>query len=530
MTKKILLGSCIVLCGFGQLFSAKISKPYEKSPPQNYNKIDAFIIQKLQQKKIARANLCSDAVFVRRVYLDVIGTLPTAKEVKEFLKDKDNNKRAALINKLLRRQEFADYWSLKWCDILRVKSEFPINLWPNAVQAYHKWIYQAIEKNIPYDTFSRELLLANGSNFKVPQSNFYRAVQSKTPEGIANVVALTFLGARYNKQSDDFKKNLAKAFSQVKFKKTGEWKEQIVYPCYNIVEDFYLTMPDKTKLLVKSGADPRIAFTKWLVNDNNSMFNRNIVNRIWFWLIGRGLIDEADDIPINKIAEYEQLLNYLQKELVNNNYNLKHIYRIILNSATYQQSAIAQSNNKDAEKYFANYITQRHDAEVLIDMLDYLAGTGQRYSSVIPEPFTYIPTTNRTISLADASIGSPFLENFGRPSRDMGLLSERKNFFNNTQRLYLINSTKMQQSIFKILKKHKYIIKYNRKMKTINDRINHSVKELYVLLLSRYPTAEELQLIQQYCKQNNPKGKDLYRIINDITWAILNSEEFLMKH
>ena len=514
---------------FGTL-NAQVLKPFEKSPPQKFNRIDYFIAQKLSEKNIKRANLCSDAIFIRRLFLDVIGTLPTTKEVKTFLKDKRVNKRALLINKVLSRKEFAEYWSLKWCDILRVKSEFPINLWPNAVQAYHKWVQQALEKNIPYDKFSRELLLANGSNFKVPQSNFYRAVQSKTPEGIARAVALTFMGVRYNKQSEELKKNLARAFSQVKFKRTDEWKEEIVYPDYNIVADFYLDMPDGQRLLVKSGIDPRIVFTKWLVNGKNKFFTRNIVNRIWFWLMGKGLNDIADDLPVNGKLEYEELLSYLQKELVTHKFNLKHIYRIILNSATYQQSAISQSDSKDAEKYFANYISQRHDAEVLIDMFDYLAGTGQRYSSVIPEPFTYIPVTNRTIGLADASISSPFLENFGRPSRDMGYLAERKNYFNNTQRLYLINSTKMQTNIFKILKKHKYIVRYNKKLRKFNDRVEYSINELFILILSRYPSADEMNLLKEYVTEKAKNGKNYYRAINDVAWTLLNSEEFLMKH
>ena len=531
MKKKfILLIPFITGWAFCSNINAQIVVPYEKTVPQKFNKIDYFIAQKLRDKNIPRANLCSDAVFIRRLYLDVIGTLPTVLEVKNFLTDKRVNKRALLINKILNRREFAEYWSLKWCDILRVKSEFPINLWPNAVQAYHKWIQQSIEKNIPYDKFARELLLSNGSNFKVPQSNFYRAVQSKTPEGIASAVALTFMGIRYNKQGEFFKKNLAKAFSQVKFKKTDEWKEEIVYSDYNIVDDFYLNTPDGKKLLVKSTTDPRIVFAKWLVNGENQLFTRNIVNRIWFWLMGRGLIDKADDLPLNKVVEYEKLLNYLQQEFVTHNFNLKHIYRLILNSATYQQSAISQSDNKDSEKYFANYISQRHDAEVLVDMFDYLAGTGQHYSSVIPEPFTYIPVSNRTIALADASISSPFLETFGRPSRDMGYLSERKNYFNNTQRLYLINSTKMQTNIFKILKKHKYIIKYNKKLRKFDDRVEFSMNELFLLILSRYPSSDEMALIKAYMTKNVKNGKNYYRAINDMTWTLLNSKEFLMKH
>ena len=150
----------------------------------------------LKKQNLAPARLSSDAVFVRRVYLDVIGTLPTADEARAFIDDRDVSKRSALIDRLLDRDEFADYWAMKWCDTLRVKSEFPINLWPNAVQAYHRWIRTAIRDNVPYDRFARELLTASGSNFRDPAVNFYRAVQSREPSAIASAVALTFMGVR----------------------------------------------------------------------------------------------------------------------------------------------------------------------------------------------------------------------------------------------------------------------------------------------------------------------------------------------
>ena len=143
------------------------------------HQIDALVFGRLRQLDIQPARLCSDEVFVRRVYLDVIGTLPTAEEARAFLLNSDPNKRSNLIDQLLERDEFADYWGMKWSDLLRVKAEFPINLWPNAAQAYHRWIRSSVKENLPYDRFVREMLTANGSNFRVGQVNFYRAVQSK---------------------------------------------------------------------------------------------------------------------------------------------------------------------------------------------------------------------------------------------------------------------------------------------------------------------------------------------------------------
>ena len=160
------------------------------------NKVDELVFAKLKELKIEPAKLCADAVFLRRVYFDAIGTLPTAEETQSFLADTDPNRRSALIDRLLKRPEFADYWAMKWCDLLRCKAEFPINLWPNGSQAYHRWIRTSIAEGMPYDQFVRELLTSCGSNFRTPQVNFYRAVQSKDPESFAKAVALIFMGVR----------------------------------------------------------------------------------------------------------------------------------------------------------------------------------------------------------------------------------------------------------------------------------------------------------------------------------------------
>jgi hypothetical protein len=191
-------------------------------------RIDELVFGKLEQSGVQPAPLCSDAVFVRRAYLDMIGTLPTAQEARAFLQDQDPNKRAVLIDRLLEREEFADYWAMKWSDLLRVKSEFPINLWPNAVQAYHRWIRTCVKENWPYDRFVREMLTASGSNFRVPQVNFYRAVQSREPQALAQAVALTFMGVRPEGWPKERWAEMAVFFSQIGFKHTEEWKEEIV--------------------------------------------------------------------------------------------------------------------------------------------------------------------------------------------------------------------------------------------------------------------------------------------------------------
>jgi hypothetical protein len=172
------------------------ARPEPRREPLRGNSIDDFVRGQLAWLKLEPASRCSDEVFLRRVYLDVIGVLPTAAEAREFLGSAQPDKRRLLIEKLLARTEFADYWAMKWGDLLRIKAEFPVNLWPNAAQAYHRWVRASIAENKPYDQFARELLTSSGSNFRVGPANFYRAMQDRTPAGIASTVALTFLGER----------------------------------------------------------------------------------------------------------------------------------------------------------------------------------------------------------------------------------------------------------------------------------------------------------------------------------------------
>ena len=241
--------------------------PYESASGfEPANRIDELVLAELQRRKIQPANLCSDEVFVRRVYLDLIGTLPEASAVREFLEDQQSDKRAVLIDVLFERDEFADYWSLKWCDLLRVKAEFPINLWPNAVQAYHHWIRASIVENKPYDQFARELLTSSGSNFRVPPVNFYRALQGHTPSNIAATVGLTFMGTRLDGWPQQQRLGLEAFFSRIAYKQTAEWKEEIVYLDPAPADALAAVFPNGTKVLIQPGQDPRCVFAEWLIS------------------------------------------------------------------------------------------------------------------------------------------------------------------------------------------------------------------------------------------------------------------------
>jgi len=484
------------------------------------NAIDGPVLAKLRARGIEPANLCSDEVFIRRVYLDVIGTLPEPGDVYSFLQDRRPGKRAALIDALLARDEFADYWALKWCDLLRVKAEFPINLWPNAVQVYHRWIHETVRENMPYDQFARELLTSNGSNFRVGPVNFYRAIQGRDPSAIAGAVALTFMGERMDKWPQERRAGMAAFFSRIAYKATGEWKEEIV--CLNPASSTTLeaVFPDGHAVKVPPGEDPRRVFADWLIAPDNPSFARNVVNRIWAWLMGRGIIHEPDDIRPDNPPANPELLALLEKELVRAKFDLRHIYRLILNSRTYQQSPIPRSNAPDAEALFAYYPVRRLDAEVLIDALDWIGGSGENYSSLIPEPFTFIPNYERTISLADGSISSQFLEMFGRPARDTGLESERSNQPTDTQRLHLLNSTDVQRKI-------EQSGRLRRLAQVAGGNRRDLISRIYLNVLSRFPTPAELSAAEQYFQT---PGLNPTQAATDLAWALINTKEFLYRH
>jgi len=515
-----ILAVCVPLCAQHRPDQSRFVQ-FER--PGRYaakNRIDTLVMATLRKKGIEPANLCSDAVFIRRVYLDVIGTLPEPQAVRKFLEDKNPRKRAALIHALLRRDEFADYWSLKWCDLLRVKAEFPINLWPNAVQAYHRWIHDCLRENMPYDQFAREMLTSSGSNFRVPQVNFYRAIQGQEPSAIAGAVALTFMGVRLENWPQERRSGMEAFFSRVEYKLTAEWKEEIVYLNPAQTKPLDAIFPDGVKVKIPPDQDPRKVFADWLIASENPWFARNIVNRIWAWLLGRGIIHEPDDIRPDNVAVHPELLAYLENQLVKTDYDLKRIYSLILNSCTYQQSSIPRGDNSEAEALFACYPVRRLEAEVLIDALCWISGTKESYSSPIPEPFTFIPGENRSIELADGSITSQFLEMFGRPARDTGLESERNNQSTDAQRLHLLNSSQVQDKIERSAR-------LNGLIRTAKGNRRMLANLIYLNILSRYPTQAEMTTAQQYFQT---KGMNTRQATNDLAWALINSKEFLYRH
>ena len=368
-----------------------------------------------------------------------------------------------------------------------------------------------------------ELLLANGSNFRDGEVNFYRAMQDRSPHGIASTVALTFLGERAEKWPKKKLDALAGFFAQVAFKPTSEWKEEIVFFDPSVDKDNLARgamFPDGRPAKIALGSDdPRVVFAEWLLRPENPWFSRNIANRVWAWLMGRGIVHEPDDIRPDNPPSNPALLEFLQREFVTSRCDLKHLFRVILNSKTFQLSSIPEHDTTEAAANFAHYPLRRMEAEVLIDALNQITGTKESYSSPIPEPFTFIPENVRAVQLADGSITSSFLELYGRPPRDTGFESERNLNSSAAQRMHLLNSTHVHQKISAcplVTGAHDG-----------ESKLDDLTARIYLAVLSRRPTGQELEKVESHAKSTDARPKDL---AGDLVWALINQPEFWYIH
>lgn len=504
------------------------------------NEIDGAVLADLQKKGIQPAFLSSDPVFLRRVYLDVTGKIPTLEEAQEFLENPSPTKRVELIDHLLDSPQYADYWTMRWADFLRVKAEFPINLWPHATAVYFRWIHDQMNLNTPYDVFARDLLMGQGSCFRAPCANFYRAVERKEAVELAGAAVLTFLGERTDLWPEAKRNDVTKFFSRVAFKGSAQWKEEIVYWDSKPLDSSEVVFPDGSKGTIQPNQDPREVFADWLVRPENHAFNQQIVNRLWFWLTGVGIIDPPDDLrqmfadaqppaypggenpPIN-----EELLNILEKKLVESRYDLKAVMRFILNSRTYQQSSIPREmgpeNTEKAVKNLAVYPVRRIDAEVLQDVFIDLFNAKIKYVSEVPEPFSYVPDRVRTVQLYDSGLTNPFLEMFGRSTRDSGLMADRNRSVNEAQQMYLMNSNEVNTWI------HQNVQTKIRDLKKIQSKRPESFEKgaralaenLWLKFLSRRPTEAETRSFVEMLQSSDA---------DDAVWFLVNSREFLCLH
>jgi len=494
--------------------------------------LDRLLTASYERHGLSPVERVSDEIFLRRAMIDVTGRLPKISEIRRFTADKSPDKRAKLIENLLASPRFADVAAMRLSDMFRIKSEFPINLWPNAVQGYHRFFHDAVAQNRPWNGIVRELLTASGSNFRNFAANFFRASAERTPEGLAKVTALSLMGLRINRLSADDRAKFAAFFSRIRFKSTDEWKEEIVFTDPDPVRVSARTPDGQTFEIDSPEKDPRTVFADWLTARGNPFFARAFVNRVWYWLLGGGLVDPADDLPLppgfwGKVSgvfsstnDNEKILDFLAEEFERSNYDIRALFALILNSRAYSADWKTRPEEQEkAEKYFAVYRMRRLEAEFLVDAWSQVLNAHEKYSSVIPEPFTFLPAGTPAVTIADGSITSRTLDNFGKPSRDAGTLEERNSRITPAQRLFLLNSNQIyqrtQQLPWRMFQRRR-----------ISDSVR--IEELYLAILSRKPTAEEKKRVFDYRKSLPRKMQG--RVWGDLAWALLNTQEFLYHH
>lgn len=500
------------------------SNPYEigeSNLADSKNPIDKVIAEHLQTRGLKPAKKCSDAVFLRRVTLDLTGRIPTPQAVENFLHDKSPNKRENLVDSLLASEEFVNYMSLRLGDILRIKAEFPINLWPNAAQAYTRFIRKSLADGIGWDKMARRMLTSNGSNFRVGEVNFMRAMQSRTPESIASCTALAFMGMRFDKMPEDKRYALTSFFERIAYKSTKEWKEEIVFDDPSKRAPFVSTLPDGKSVAISADVSPRSAFADWLVKKGNPYFSRAFANRAWAWIFGEPIVAPIDDMFFSANRPTSaRLLNTLGHQFKKSGYDIRALLKLITTSSAYSQSFIPDPSNKpeEARKNFAVYPTRRLEAEIIIDSICAVTGTTEIYSSTTPEPYTTMPDYYAATDLPDGSVTTSFLELFGKSPRDTGYADERVSLPSASQKLHMLNSSQILRKISNSRYSHKiFYLPYET-----------GFYQLYLKILSRRPTRAELKTFEAY----KPEGRNFrqWEAMVDTMWALFNSDEFSNRH
>ena len=423
----------------------------------------------------------TDSVMVRRLYLDLAGRIPSADEAKEFVNSVDPKKKSALVDKLLASEEFGNYWTMRFCDILRVKSEFPINLWPNAVYVYHARIRSFVESGETWEHFGRSLIMSQGSNFRDGEVNFFRATDRRDPDGWAEAVAQTFLNVKPAELDAAKRASIAAYFKNVRIKTTREWKEEIVFV---------------------DGADKRAELCDKLFVDGRKAVATAFVNRLREWIFGP------------RAAQYSEKSNIRIT-------GLKDALREIVLSGEYARGSVT-----------GGFPARRIDAEILDDIFCSMSGAKRNYQSPAPEPFSFLPKERSTVCIEDGSISSGFLSLFARPARDTGLMEERGRDVTAKQRLYLFNSADIHQKIGKAV-----IPPWKKPDGTVNPWHKmpqpKRIEEVYWRILSRAPAEEERKAIASLWRRRRGDGKkpkaSFSETLRDVAWCLVNTKEFIFR-
>ncbi|MDQ3623267.1 MAG: DUF1549 and DUF1553 domain-containing protein [Verrucomicrobiota bacterium] len=510
-----------------------------QEPPTN-NYIDEQVFAKLRRLRVNPSALCDDVTYLRRAHLDLLGTIPTAGEARAFLADPDPNKRARLVDQLLAREEFADFWALKWADLLKIEER---QLDAEGMRRFHGWIRESLAGNKPLDQFARELVAARGSTYENPAANWWRA--NRDPVTRAENTARVFLGVQLNcaqchnhpfeRWTQDDYYDWAGLFARVDYrlvdnKRTdkndkNEFKgdQVVLLKAQGTVTNPRTGEPARPRFL--GGAAPRIGegrdeileLADWLAH--SPMFARMQVNRIWFHLLGRGLVDPVDDFRASNPPAHPQLLDKLASDFVEHGYDLRHVIRRIMHSRVYQLDWLPNDSNAEDEENAARAVVRRLSAEQALDSIALALDTslpidnfpaGTRLAQVPEGRKHYKPLKTEVDRFAAV---------FGKPPRLIASECERSNETTMPQVFQLISGPLIQQ----LLAQPDNRLDAMLRSSAGNQQL---IEELFQHTLSRPPSREE----EESGLGHLAKAADRRRAAEDLTWALLNSKEFLLRH
>ena len=524
---------------------ATITVPYQQSArddafaafkPRNF--IDELVVEKLKELNLPPSAECTDDEFIRRAFLDTIGVLPQPDELRRFLADKSTGKRDVLVDELLKRPEFTDYWTYKWSDLLLVQSD---KLAVTPMFAYYQWIRRNVELNTPWDVMVKELLTATGSTLENGAGNFFTLHDE--PTKLAETVSVAFMGMAINcakchnhpmeKWTNDQYFAFANLFSRVRSKNGTQADERVIFAdsTGEIIQPLtgkpQAPAPlDAAPISFTATKDRRAVLADWLTSPANPWFTRSVTNRVWANFFGTGLVEAVDDLRMTNPASNEKLLSAAAKHLAEHRFDLKALMRVILQSATYQRSSVALPENQADKRFYARYYPKRLMAEVLLDAVSQVTGAPTSFNverrNANRGLGTSYPMGYRAIQLPDTNTRSAFLNGFGRPDRVQTCECERTNEPSMAQALHLANGDTLNE---KLARKGNRIDELLASGKTPAQLI----EELYLLSVSRLPTAKETSTMSAIISgASSPEAKR--EVLQDILWSLMSSQDFVFNH
>ena len=490
-------------------------------PENNY--VDTLINNKLKKLRIQPSELCSDTEFMRRVSLDICGIVPTPAEILAFEADPAEDKRAKYIDQLLERKEFVEIWVMKWSELLQIRSTQQVSY--KATLLYYNWLQSQIANNVPVDQMIKNLLGSEGGTFANAATNYYQNEQNTLK--IAENVAQVFMGTRvqcaqchnhpFDRWTMDDYYGFVAFFSQIGRKGGADPRETIVFNSRGGETKHPVTNQNMAPKFLggeapdTQGKDRRAVLAEWLASKENPFFAKNLANIVWAHFFGRGIVDEVDDVRISNPPVNKALLNELGNKFTEYNYDFKKLVRDICNSRTYQLSTQANASNESDNSNFSHASLRRIRSEILLDVISQVTETQNKFRG--------LPIGARAVQIADGNTSTYFLTTFGRAKRESVCSCEVITEPNLGQALHLLNGDTINAKI----QAGKVVEKLLNTEKKTPEQI---IEEIYMRCLGRRPNETEKQTLGVTVTES----EDKLSALQDIFWAVLNSQEFVFNH